>query len=164
MAPQNHWSTSKGWAVYFQEMDYSLVESDQHPGCSVSTYFKMQKGTFLPPTFKAFPEGIKKGKCVEPGEAGSTCRVEHHDGGYRRWWVAAKKHPRVPGERCLPGLPCLHLPNTHKKRRKSVERPECAQLRCCLPQVPPVASAGFSSQLQLPTAVWEMDPGLGKQQ
>lgn len=38
-------------------MDYTLVESDQHPGCTVSTYFKMQKGTFLPQTFKPFPDG-----------------------------------------------------------------------------------------------------------
>lgn len=47
------------------------------------------------------------------------------------WWVADRRHPHGPGERCSLCLPRFHVPNTHKKRGKSVERPECAQLRCC---------------------------------
>lgn len=53
------------------------MESDQHPDCSISTYFKMQKGTFLPQTFKPFPDGPRLvSEWEEPSEAGS-----HRDGG-----------------------------------------------------------------------------------
>lgn len=140
------------------------MESDQHPGCSVSTYFKMQKGAFLPQTFKAFPEEPRGASVPSPARLVRPAWLNTMMVATAWWWVAAKRHPRVPGERRLPGPPCLHLPNTYGKRGKSVERPECAQLRLSpTPRPPLAASDGFSSQLQLPTAVWEVDLGLGRQ-
>lgn len=80
-------------------------------------------------------------------------------------WVAEMRHPWVPGESCLLCPPHLHLPNAHKKQGRSVERPGCAQLRGCPTPCPLELSLLVSTaQLQLPTADWEMDLGLRKQQ
>lgn len=51
------------------------------------------------------------------GEAGSAYGVNTMMTATDRWWVAAKGHPRVPGERCLLGLPCFRLPNTSIARK-----------------------------------------------
>lgn len=45
----NHWSTSKGRAVHFQEMADSCGPRPTQ-GLFISTDFKMQKGVFLPQT------------------------------------------------------------------------------------------------------------------
>lgn len=68
--------------------------SDQHPGCTVSTYFEMQKGTFLPQTFKPFPDGPRGVReWVKLNKVGSACPTEHHDGGLGLWWGTDKRHP-----------------------------------------------------------------------
>lgn len=113
----------KGGAAYFQEMDYSLVEWDQHPGYSVSTHFKMQKGTFLPQAFKPFPDG--------PREAGEPIVVPNRPGLGRGCTHLAV--PPIPALHTIPwrelqtcggllirgipeGLPCFHWPDAPKKR------------------------------------------------
>ena len=127
MAPQNPWSTSKGWAVYFQEMDYSLVESDQHPGCLVSTYFKIQKGTFLLQTFKPFPDG--------PRGAGLAGVPEPHDAGHRllvgsggSWWEAS-----LSAWREMPPMPAPYPFAEHLQEMRQI----CGKARVCSAEMRP---------------------------
>lgn len=64
-------------------MDYSLVESDQHPGCSVSTYLKMQEGTFLLQTSKPFPDGWRGASASNPARAAQPGWLSMGNGGCR---------------------------------------------------------------------------------
>lgn len=162
MIPLSYWSTSKGWGVPFQEMHYALVGSHQHSGCEVPTYFKMQKRTLLPQTFKPFPDGPRGASGLSPAGRVQPVWLSTVMVAIGWWGVADKRHPQVPGERCFLCPPYFHWPNTHEKWGKSVEKARLWSAEM-LPLPPTVASAVFTSQLQLPTAVWEMDLGLRKQ-
>lgn len=82
-----------------------------------------------------------------------------------KWWVAAKR-PSKRRERDASRPALFPFAKHPRERREICGKPGVCSAEMLPPPLPPtpVVSAGFTSQLQLPTAVWEMDRGLGKQQ
>lgn len=135
-------------SICFQEMDYSPVEADQQPAplfqqtlkCSrdlaclqLSNLFQMdQEGPRV-----SNPEGVEMEILSNKWVALGRWRWLNGD---NPECLLFARHPRVCKE-------CV--------KRQSVLATGCPTLQ------PPVASACFSSLLQLPTAVWEVGLGCG---
>lgn len=154
MAPPNHWSTSKMDGQFtFKKMADSHGTRPTHRAF-MSTDLKMQKQVLLPQPLQPFPND--RFLSVSLHTVGCSLLIsgnnmhldfsEHPD--------PAPAYGRV--QRSSHRDPCPFPFAQHPNHRKSLERP------VVLSRASPIAFRGSVSQLQLATAFWGTEPGLGQ--
>lgn len=143
MAPPNPWSTSKGEQFtlkWFLPCGIRLL-------CDYLVSSLKSKGNFPASNFQTFSRWSERAGLAgvpEPHNAATGC----WPGSGGSWWEASW----VPGERCLPCL-SVSICWTPTKWRQICGKAVCSAEMLPHPLTSASASAGFTSQLQLPTAV-----------